>query len=105
MTDREYYLKNREKIIAKVSAIYYAKQEEKRAYQRQYNAEHRDAILSYSKQYYAKRKEADPSYSKDRRPPKPRRTAKPKELRPKLAPEPRKPNYEFLEASFIVSLD
>jgi hypothetical protein len=105
---KRYYIENREKIIEKVKEYNEKNKEEKLAYQKQYHKENREKILAYAREYYKKKKEQDPSYSKNgsSRPPKPRRIKKPKESKkPKLQPEPRKPKYEFKEASFIVSLD
>jgi hypothetical protein len=106
-TRKEYYLKNRERIIAKALEAYYSNKEEKKAYQRQYTEDNRQRLLGYAKEYYKKRKAADPSYRKHTPlTPKPRRAAKPRPTKkPKLQPEPRKPKYEFKDASFIVSLD
>jgi hypothetical protein len=104
---KEYYIKNRERIIARALAAYYDKKDEKLSYQTNYMKQNRERLLGYARAYYKKRKEADPSYRKHTaRPPKPKRIPKPVlNKRPRLTPEPRKSKYEFKEASFIVSLD
>jgi hypothetical protein len=102
MTNKEYYLANKEHLLLKSKEYYQKNKEERIAYQLAYQAARKAAGW----------KQIRPSRAKPPGTPrKPRNLThykkKPKikelKLKPKLEPEPRKEKYEFVEAPFELS--
>lgn len=102
MPPKDYYQKNREKLIQKG---------------KEYYQQHKEECIAYQLAYQAARKAAGwkqirPSRAKPPGTPRKPRTltrynkavrAAPRVKKPKLLPEPRKPKYEFVEAPFELS--